>query len=195
MYLFAECQSRHSAKFSKCRVSGLLLSALQYISECSKLTLGEACFCRVLASWHSANNNGNGRGKMGTFVATVCAGHVIEFAECRLWGTRQRSICRVTPCRHSANKSSPHRNGHLRVGAVHVTVFTECQLTGTRQSVSLPSANWPALGKEIFRRVPVVRRVHVVWHSANSSFAECSRFCTRQRTWHSAYVGFPVANG
>ena len=143
-------------------------------AECPKLTLGEACFCRVLPSWHSANNNGNGRGKMGTFVATACAGHVTEFAECRLWGTRQRSICRVSPCRHSANKSSPHRNGRLRVGAVHVTVFTECQLAGTRQSVSLPSANWPALGKEIFRRVPVVRRVHVVWHSANSSFAECS---------------------
>ena len=131
-------------------------------AECPKLTLGEACFCRVLPSWHSAKNNGNDCGKMGTFVATACAGHVTEFAECRLWGTRQRSICRVSPCRHSANKSSPHRNGRLRVGAVHVTVFTECQLAGTRQSVSLPSANW------------IFRRVHVVWHSANSSFAECS---------------------
>ena len=129
---------------------------------------------------------------MGTFVATACAGHVTEFAECRLWGTRQRSICRVSPCRHSANKSSPHRNGRLRVGAVHVTVFTECQLAGTRQNVSLPSANWPALGKEIFRRVPVVCRVLFGGHSANSAFAECSRFCTRQRTWHSAYVSFPV---
>src|SRR6185312_10876426 len=91
-----------------------------------------------------------------TFVATACAGHVTEFAECRLWGTRQRSICRVSPCRHSANKSSPHRNGRLRVGAVHVTVFTECQLAGTRQNVSLPRANWPALSKEIFRRVQVI---------------------------------------
>ena len=110
-------------------------------AECPKLTLGEACFCRVLPSWHSANNNSNGRGKMGTFMATACAGHVTEFAECRLWGTRQRSICRVSPCRHSANKSSPHRNGHLRVGAVHVTVFIECQLAGTRQRDILPSAS------------------------------------------------------
>ena len=51
---------------------------------------------------------------------------------------------------------------------MHVTVFSECQLAGTRQSVSLPSVKWPALGKKIFRRVPVVRRVHVVWHSAKN---------------------------
>ena len=73
-----------------------------------------------------------------------------------------------------------------------MTLFAECQLTSTRQSVSLPSAIWLALGKEIGRRVPFVRRVHVFWHSANSSFAECSRLCTRQISGHSAYVGFPV---
>ena len=144
MYLFAECQSRHSAKFSKCRVYGT--RHYNIFAECPKLTLGEACFCRVLPSWHSANNNGNGRGKMGTFVATACAGHVTEFAE---W---------VPPCRHSANKSSPHRNGRLRAsaggcgardGIYRVStgrhsakcVFAECQLAGTRQRDIPPSAS------------------------------------------------------
>ena len=75
---------------------------------------------------------------------------------------------------------------------MHVTLFAECQLTSTRQSVSLPSAIWLALGKEIVRRVLFVRRVRVFWHSANSIFAECSRLCTRQISGHSAYVGFPV---
>ena len=161
-------------------------SAKHVFAECYLAGTRQTITVTAVEKWERSWQQRNGLGEL------ACAVHVTVFAECRLWGTRQRSICRVSPCRHSANKSSPHRNGRLRVGAVHVTIFTECQLAGTRQSVSLPSANWPALGKEIFRRVPVVRRVHVVWHSANSSFAECSWFCTRQRTWHSAYVGFPV---
>ena len=39
-------------------------------AECPNLALGEACFYRVSPNWHSANNNGNGRGRMGTFVET-----------------------------------------------------------------------------------------------------------------------------
>ena len=139
-------------------------------AECRLWGTRQRSICRMSPCRHSANKSSPHRNSR----LRVGAVHVTEFAECRLWGTRQRSVCRVSPCRHSANKSSLHRNGRLRVGPVHVTLFAECQLAGTRQRVALPSANWPALGKEILRRVPVVCRVHVVWHSANSSFAECS---------------------
>lgn len=176
MYLFAECQRRHSAKFSKCRVPVPLHSALQYVCRVPQFGTRRSIMVTAVEKWERSWQQRNGLGEL------ACAVHVTVFAECRLWGTRQRFVCRVSACRHSANKSIPHRNGRLRVGAVHVTLFAECQLTGTRQSVSLLSAIWLALGKEIGRRVPVVRRVHVFWHSANSSFAECSRFCTRQRS-------------
>ena len=137
-------------------------SALQYICRVPQSDTRRTITVTAVEKWERSWQQRNGLEELAWAV------HVTVFAECRLWGTRQRSICRVSPCRHSANKSSPHRNDRLWVGAVHVTVFTECQLAGTRQNVSLPSANWPALGKEIFRRVPVVRRVHVVWHSAKN---------------------------
>ena len=135
--------------------------------------------------------------------------HVTVFAECQLWGTKQRAVCRVSPYRHSANKNGCE--GHPTVTVVYGRVrctwrslpsvffrhsakmgFAECPQASTRQRAALPSANWPALGKDLFRWVPVVHRVIFGGHSTNSSFAECSRFCTQQRTWHSAYVGFPV---
>ena len=141
----------------------------------------------------------------------ACAVHVTVFAECQLWGTKQRAVCRVSPYRHSANKNG--REGHPTVTVVCGRVwctwrslpsvffrhsakmgFAECPQASTRQRAALPSANWPALGKDLFRWVPVVHRVFFGGHSTNSSFAECSRFCTRQRTWHSAYVGFPVVH-
>ena len=152
-------------------------------SACS-ITLGITICLPSAPIWHSAKHNGNGRGKMGTFVATACAGHVTEFAECRLWGTRQRSICRVSPCRHSANTvtCTAHDHYHERYPvATNVTMlprplpllFAECQLEDTRQTMLCRVPDRGTLQRSLNAECngPSTR------HSGN--FAECL-------LWHSA---------
>jgi len=146
------------------------------------IALGITIYLPSAPSWHSAK-------------------HV--FAECYLAGTRQTiTVTAVEKWERSWQRrvrGTWQSLPSVDCGALGKDLFAECPLVGTRQTKAaptvtvvcgwvrctwryLPSVNWPALGKEIFRRVPVVRRVHVVWHSANSSFVECSSFCTRQRT-------------
>ena len=133
-------------------------SAKHVFTECHLTGTRQTITVTAVEKWERSWQQRNGLGEL------ACAVHVTVFAECRLWGTRQRFVCRVSPCRHSANKSIPQRNGRLRVGADALCrvstdwhsakcVFAECYLAGTRQrdrpsSASCsPSACFLALGK------------------------------------------------
>ena len=96
LYFFAECQSRHSAKFSKCRVPGLLHSALYYL-------------CRVPHSRHSANSvtctahtSSQGRYAVATNVPIFPRPLPLLFAECQLDDTRQKHASPSASLGHSA---------------------------------------------------------------------------------------------
>ena len=94
LYLFASAKAdtRQSLVNAECLV--YCTRHYNIFAECPKLTLGEACFCRVLPSWHSANNNGNGRGNGNVRGNDVC-------------GARDR-VCRVSTVGHSAKIYLPN---------------------------------------------------------------------------------------
>ena len=110
MYLFAECQRRHSAKFIKCRVPVPLHSALQYVCRVPQFGTRRSITVTAVEKWERSWQQRNGLGEL------ACAVHVTVFVECPLVGTRQ-TITAVRP---------PHRNGRVRACVVHVTLFAEC---------------------------------------------------------------------
>ena len=132
------------------------------------VALDKGVLCREPATWHSAKAVALADPNPATwqaFAECLAVGKGGSFAECLTTGhsakgTATDAVCLGPLCR--------------------VPLFAECQaLDKDPLCRVLLFAESQTLGKEIFTEC-------VVWHSANSLFAECPWFATRQILCHSA---------
>lgn len=76
-----------------------------------------------------------------------------------------------------------------RPRSVHVTHFAECStFVECRRHVGQVYLSWHSECPDV---LPSVTERLFTWHSANSLFAECPIYCTRQWAGHSATTCFP----
>jgi hypothetical protein len=114
--------------------------------------LGKEVVCRVPRKKPSVKENTRRRSCLPS-VLFLALGKEL-FAECCIFDTRQRALCRVSKIQHSAKSSLPSaKNKTLGKQLLRrVFSFTEGFLRGTRQTTSLPSARQKILGKELGTR-------------------------------------------